>query len=97
MSGTTVSIAYRIGLKQRTSPLPHESGHGARGREPGSDAAGPTEVISRPVVAYTSPLPLVARSVAWLAGSSSEAATRMRSAASSHRTRDGRYPYPTVA
>src|ERR1019366_4032189 len=77
----TVSIAYRTGLKQRTSPSPHAS---ACVELPPGFEFGAAEVVSRPLVAYTSPLPFVARSVAWLAGTSSEATRRTRSAASTH-------------
>ena len=48
--------------------------------------------LSRPWVEYTAPLPLVARSVAWLAGSSSVTTTSTSSTARAHSTRDGRNP-----
>ena len=92
ISGRRVSVAYSAGLKQRTSPLPHES---ARRAVPGARvaaAAGLAQVTTRPLVAYTAPLPFVARSVAWVTGSSSETTTRRSSAASIRNARDGRYP-----
>jgi hypothetical protein len=59
----TVSIAYSTGLKQRTSPSPQVS----RGAPPVAAAPGAPwlDAVSSPLVAYTSPLPLLARSAAW--------------------------------
>src|SRR5215831_13222979 len=91
-SGTTVSIAYHTGLKQVTSPPPQESARVEPMRVPGLDTRAPAEVASRPLVVYTAPLPLDARSVAWAAGTSSETATITRRDSRSHRTRAGRYP-----
>src|SRR5215471_14571146 len=92
ISGTTVSIAYSTGLKQRTWPSPHESARGELPLVPGTGTAGRVAARIRPVVEYTSPLLSLARSVLWPAGSIREAATSTSSTASSHRTRVGRYP-----
>src|SRR5262249_44649367 len=93
-SGTTVSIAYSTGLKQRTWPPPQASaraGTGARATGAGAPAPG-----GGPRVLYTRPAAVVARIIAWVVGASREKMTRVSRMASSHRTRRGRGPEPTV-